>query len=104
MLLPSLDHRRTIAVPGQLHLRISLRNPKMKLPRYGDGTEQVCRWRAENSTDRAWVALRVAIFVFATFAENFIGFSMASMRTQPRRLLVLDWAFFTLLLGGLFLL
>ena len=29
---------------------------------------------------------------------------MASMRTQPRRLLVLDWAFFTLLLGGLFLL
>ena len=29
---------------------------------------------------------------------------MASMRTQPHRLLVLDWAFFSLLLGGLFLL
>ena len=38
-------HRRTIAVPGPLHVRISPRNPRMKRRWYGDGTAMVrCRW------------------------------------------------------------
>ncbi len=40
----SLYQRRTIAVPPLVHLRISLRNPKMKRRRYGAGTALVRRW------------------------------------------------------------
>ena len=36
--------RRTIAVPGPLHVRISPRNPNMKRPWYGDGTAKVWSW------------------------------------------------------------
>ena len=39
----SLYQRRTIAVPPLVHLRISLRNPKMKRRRYGEGTAKVRR-------------------------------------------------------------
>ena len=40
---PSLYLRRTIAVPGPLHVRISPRNPRMKRRWYGDGAVQVGR-------------------------------------------------------------
>ncbi len=78
----------------------------------------VATWRAASRLSQSSVAvipvphfgygraaLRRRWRVFATFAENFIGFRMASMRTQPHRLLVLDWAFFSVNLpcgAGLF--
>ena len=45
ILVSTPHHRRTIAVPGPLHVRISPRNPRMKRRWYGDGTAMVrCKW------------------------------------------------------------
>ena len=38
------DLPRTNAVPPLVHVRISLRNPRMKRPWYGDGTTMVWGW------------------------------------------------------------